>query len=171
MNTGAPVVPITRTCTRPLSRSAQPFTGQSCAVDNSNHGNNQNSYNKNQNDDNSDGHCPDQQSTGQSCANAPLPDMAASRCAHKPADVQEHYIRKFKSALTRKFRETERPFFLNVTQEDVHNMPIGRVPILMKWRTSFRKTWKLKTVMLSVFCKYVLYCGGRVVWNWEAQQQ
>ena len=78
------------------------------------------------------GHCPDQQSTGQSCANAPLPDMAASRCAHKPADVQEHYIRKFKSALTRKFRETERPFFLNVTQEDVHNIPIGKVPILMK---------------------------------------
>ena len=79
---------------------------------------------KNQNHDNSDGHCPDQQSTGQSCANAPLPDMAASRCAHKPADVQEHYIRKFKSALTRKFRETERPSFLNVTQVDVHNMPI-----------------------------------------------
>ena len=25
--------------------------------------------------------------------------------------------------------------------------------------------------MLSVFCKYVLYFGGRVVWNWEAQQQ
>ena len=114
-----------------MSRLAQQFTGQSCVNDNSNHSNNQNSYNKNQIDDHSDGHCPDQQSTGQSCANAPLPDMAASRCAHKPADVQEHYIRKFKSALTRKFLETERPFFLNVSQADVHNMPIARVPILM----------------------------------------